>query len=189
MKLIRFLLLSIIIMIGSESCGIQTSKVVPIWLDERFTSEEVQQIKMAVKEWNIGLNDYLYLEVGVADSAIWANRNNKRDIWIVVRSNDAETKEILPDKPNALGFADKIDGTIVYLVMDRIAAIEDLSYIMKHEIGHLLGCKHTEKYLMNPYFDHNNPDSARCLDQLTMTQVALFLDIDLNDLKYCRRED
>jgi hypothetical protein len=189
MKLIRFLLLLIMIITGSESCGIETSKIVPIWLDERFSSEEVQEIKIAVEEWNVGLNNYLFLKVGVADSEIWANKDKKKDIWIIVRSNNEETKNILPNKPTALGFTDKIEGSVIYLVMDRIMAVEDIHYIMKHEIGHLLGCKHTEKYLMNPYFDHNNPDSAKCLDQLTMTQVAGFLDVDLNDLKYCRRED
>jgi hypothetical protein len=70
----------------------------------------------------------------------------------------------------------------VYVIADRFA-VRDLTAVMLHEFGHVLGAGHDPNgHLMAPVYDRNN---GHCIDRGAVAMVASAQRLPLNQLNWC----
>jgi len=69
-----------------------------------------------------------------------------------------------------------------YVIADRFA-VRDLTAVMLHEVGHVLGAGHDPHgHLMAPVYDRNN---GHCIDRGAAAMVASAQRLPLNQLNWC----
>jgi hypothetical protein len=162
-------------------------RIIPIWIDWRFTTGEKESIKEGIAEWDNGLNGWMKLRV-IDEEFNGEDWKIKKMYtyggWAVVKV----TVEDLPilykwDGESTLGYVDEIGGNIISLVEARLS--EDMiKYVIMHEAGHLLGLGHDGKHLMGAYYSRNN---FRCIDEGTMERVGKIWNIRKGLLNFCER--
>jgi hypothetical protein len=96
--------------------------------------------------------------------------------WSILVRNDEGSKFV------TLGLANKVGGSWLYIVRDRLGDV-DITPVTLHELGHLLGAQHTEHYLMNPTYIKLQ---YACIDLDTIDRVAERWNLPLNKLNYCK---
>ena len=165
----------------------QNIEVINIWIDKNFTPKELNQIKFAIQEWNYTLNKWIVLNIKSTtfDMEVADLVENIETDWFILKIDKNNLLIPTTNKSSyVLAFADKVGGNLIYVVHDRLR-LEDYKPIMLHEIGHLMGAVHGEKYLMHPNYTINN---YACIDQYTMDQVMKYRNIPFS-VNYCKRTD
>ena len=165
-------------------------KVYKIWVDKEFGAADRIAIDNAVTQWNFALNGYIKLEVvtwefDMEPEVLKRAMNGEGWIFLRVRSDNPMVAGV-DRKPDGtvsytLAWANEIGGNRVYLIRDRVAN-EWVTGVMLHEMGHLLGAKHDEIYLMAPHFKW---EDARCVDYEALKLVAEYQHIPFEQLNYC----
>lgn len=70
----------------------------------------------------------------------------------------------------------------VYVIADRFS-MRDLTAMMLHEVGHVLGAGHDPHgYLMAPVYDRDN---GHCIDRAAVAMVASAQRLPFNQLNWC----
>ena len=88
------------------------------------------------------------------------------EVWVVVKQKTEDLDNDVDGK--TLAYVRRSDNAI-YLIRDRIQDDIAISFIVRHEMGHLLGIDHTNRYLMYPYFSWS---WFKCVDQITAGKIA-----------------
>ena len=94
---------------------------------------------------------------------------------------------LLPPHDSALhlsDFAVTVGGSrggVVYVISDRLGG-RDLSGVMMHEFGHVLGAGHGQHGLMAPVY---SLDGARCIDYAAAGLVAQAQRLPLAGMNWC----
>lgn len=160
-------------------CG-GRSKDISIWIDERFDKDETLEIRKAITDWNWALNGKVVIadEVGKIDL-----EKGFGEVWVVVKQKTEDLDHDVDNK--TLAYVRRSDNAI-YLIRDRIQDDIAISFIVRHEMGHLLGIDHTNRYLMYPYFSWS---WFKCVDQITAGKIAKEWGFRIWELNYCNRED
>jgi len=165
-------------------------KTIPIYLDKQFGQADLLAIDDAINAWNYALNGYVKLRV-VSTSFDLEPEVIKQCLaggcWMIMRIDSSNP--MVDDGPTVngqpaaktLAWANDVGGNRIYMIRDRI----DNKWMMGvslHEMGHLLGAKHDNVYLMQA---HYNWEDTRCVDYYSIKLVAEYQHLPLGRMNYC----
>lgn len=161
----------------------ETKREIKIWIDGDFGEEDKLEIDNAIRAWNYSLNGQIKLVVvdtnfhNEPEKVIEQIRQNG---WLILKIN-SRAPLVAKEKDNRVGFADRIGGTHIYLVRDKLFSV-DVFGITLHEIGHLMGSGHIGERLMHKTYSRFK---FQCIDIETIKEVAKYQRIDINKMNYC----
>jgi hypothetical protein len=152
-------------------------RIIPIRLGDGFSPEQRSEIIQAVEEWNHVLNGFGRLQV-VSDAAPATGTWELRAVGGAAQSAGSE------HSLQTIAFTQPVKprGGTVLVYMDRIGSF-DLTKVMRHELGHVLGLRHDA---------HGGVMAARyteitenCIDRRTAAAVAAVWGLAPGDLNWC----
>lgn len=160
-------------------------------IDGQFTDHQRADILQAVNDWNYVLNGFVRLEVaqGPPEIGATATTNAKEEVaktWTIVSTRgdtayDARAYAL----QETLAVTQPIPGSggLVIVFADRLGT-RDLSGIMRHELGHMLGLAHAPSggYLMSR---HYSTQDQQCIDRSAAESIATSHKLALIDLNWC----
>ncbi len=155
---------------GSEVVG----RVIRIQVDGDFGEADKMSIDEAVDQWNYVLNGYIVLKV-YNWNYVRGSEKIEPGEFLIIKIGEPYMKD------NKLAYADRIGGNVIFVLRDKLNN-EDISYLMLHEIGHLLGAGHLGERLMSTGYEQ---ERYKCVDYLTMKQVADKWNLPIDKLNYC----
>ena len=149
-----------------------------IWIDIRFNQKEINEIESGISEWQYAL-------AGTYNFSIIKNFDMQKDQisgyyynWFILKKDASDIKARGIDKNGiTLAYTDRLGGNIIVVINNRNAKLKG---VIMHEIGHLLGIKHTNSGLMYPFYNN-----TECIDITTAEEVSNILYLDLNKIRYC----
>lgn len=208
-RIAMFLMLTALIVAGSFGCcgtgmwqykhgetpaHISNAKVIPVYVDSRFTNAEIVAINKVMQEWNGVFNGQIVLKLDRKftddmDAVVLARKiADTHTGWMIAKleSDDERLENAVEPGDGKLAFAIGLGGHFMVVLADRVAN-HDVHTILLHEMGHMLGADHVfGKNLMSPNY---GPGQTDCIDKVTAMQVAFFNDLDPKSLNYCVTPD
>ncbi|MBL6617625.1 MAG: matrixin family metalloprotease [Reyranella sp.] len=162
------------------SAAAATSRVVAVYVDTDFGPAERERIGFALQQWNHVLNGFVRLHPVLLDSADRDLGRLRRPGWIVAKVDSRHP--LARDRSAMAVTVGNRGGGFVYVIADRFPA-RDLTAVVLHEIGHVLGAGHDPYgHLMAPVYDRNN---AHCIDRGAVAMVAQAQRLPLERLNWC----
>ena len=167
--------------------------VIQLFVDRDFAPAERQRIVAALRQWNYALNDYVRFEAHLLPedpSSADIQRARQNGGWVVARVDSRHPIAQRGEGTHALAVTvgSSRGGGFVYVISDRIGG-RDLTGVVMHEFGHVLGAGHDQAGLMAPVY---NAAGARCIDYDAVAMVAQAQHLPARDLNWCeapRRDD
>lgn len=162
-----------------------TGRTIMLYVDSDFPAGPRQAIVAAMRQWNYALNGYVQFRARVlprdatgADIA----RLRRDGAWIVASVDSRHPVAQRGEGLHALAVTvgNGHDG-FVYVIADRIGG-RDLTGVVMHEFGHVLGAGHDQVGLMAPVY---NAAAARCIDRDSVALVASAQRLPLQRLNWC----
>lgn len=150
-----------------------------IYIDKEFSLEERVEIKQAIREWNYAMNGAIILSVESEEFGMEVS-TIKEGGWFILKTDSIRKSREDSEGHYVLGYVNKIGGNYLSIVSDRVKW--NLKMIVMHEIGHLLGIKHTWRGLMLSEFIG---EEFKCIDKVTMVEFGKIYDIGIERLRYC----
>ena len=165
-------------------------RVISIYVDKNFTKTEVEKIQLAIKEWNIALNNNFLLKVvsyGFDMDIGTLKYIYKNNSWAFLKINPDSELFYNTTGKRTLGFVDNVGGNLLYYIDYRSwfndnRPDEYIEYVFLHEIGHLLMLSHYEEGIMTASVPVNIPT---CIDEYTINEIGLKWEIPISSLNYC----
>jgi predicted Zn-dependent protease len=161
--------------------------IIPVYIEESFTLKDKGSIISAIDSWNKSLNGYIVLKVESTEfklnaaSKVKAQSDESYLILKLYSSNEMIVKRDEGTDFVTLGLANKVGGNWMYIIRDRLGD-DDITPIAMHELAHLLGADHTDRYLMNRTYIRTQ---YKCIDADTIKQVADKWMLPMKKLNYC----
>ena len=162
-----------------------TGRSVALYIDADFGADERRSILSAAKHWNYALNGFLQFKpMALPDdpSPKMLAQIRRSSGWIVARvdsrhpvANRGEGRHAL-----AVTVGNSFSG-FVYVISDRLGS-RDMTGVVMHEFGHVLGAGHDGGGLMAPVY---NPYAGHCIDRDAITLVATAQRLPVNQLNWC----
>lgn len=162
-----------------------TGRILNLYVDHDFDSRERDRIVSALRQWNHVLNGLIRLEAQLLPQNVAASdlqRLKKSGGWLVLRvdsrhriAHSGEGRDALAVTVGGPG------GGVVYVISDRLGG-RDLSGVIMHEFGHVLGAGHGQHGLMAPVYSF---DGARCIDYGAASLVAQAQRLPVNGMNWC----
>jgi hypothetical protein len=159
-------------------------RVVVLYVDRDFDDYERQSIVSAMRQWNYVLNGFVQFRAKMlpADPSREMLAQIKRSGgWVVARVDSSHPIAHQGEGKHALAVTEGGRGGFVYAISDRIGQ-RDLSGVMMHEFGHVLGAGHDGHGLMAPVY---NASMGRCIDREAVALVASAQRLPLSQLNWC----
>jgi len=149
-----------------------------IYLDKNFGELDKIEIEKGICQWNYALNGYVKMEIVDSnfDMEVEVLRGMGEGDWLILKVGSDGVSD------GTLGYVDHVGGNIVHIVRDRVEN-DWVSGIVMHEIGHLLGVRHDQVYLMQEKYKWAE---FRCIDYGTMELVSKEIGIGIEQLNYCQ---
>ena len=145
------------------SAAAMASRTLTIYVDGDFDAAERERIGLALRQWNHVLNGFVRLRP-------------------VLLPADASDGAVARDRSALAMTVGNRGSGFVYVIADRFA-VRDLTAVMLHEVGHVLGAGHDPHgHLMAPVYDRNN---GHCIDRGAAAMVASAQRLPLNQLNWC----
>jgi len=159
------------------------SRTLTIYIDRDFDPAERERIGLALQQWNHVLNGLVRLRPTLLPpdpSSQTLAQIRRSGAWIVAKVDSrhpaARERTALAMTVGGRG------GGFVYVVGDRFAT-RDLTAVMLHELGHVLGAGHDPHgHLMAPVYDRSN---GHCIDRGAAAMVASAQHLPPNQLNWC----
>lgn len=159
--------------------------VVPLYIDRDFDDYERQHIVSAMRQWNYALNGFVRFTATLlpdepSSAEIWKLRRS--GAWIVAKVDSSHPITQQAEGRQALAVTvNSGNGGFVYVIGDRIGR-RDLTGVVMHEFGHVLGAGHDGYGLMAPVY---NPNSGHCIDRDAAALVARAKRLPLAQMNWC----
>lgn len=163
-----------------------STKVVRLFVDRDFDPTERQRIVMALRQWNYVLNDYVRFEAHLLPEDPTGQdiqRARQNGGWVVAKVDSRHPVAQRGEGTHALAVTvgSGRGGGFVYVIGDRIGG-RDLTGVVMHEFGHVLGAGHDHSGLMAPVY---NATAARCIDYDAVEMVAQAQRLPVRSLNWC----
>lgn len=136
-----------------------------IYVDERFTPDEVESIKQGAEAWNAATDGKANVDL------VFGQRVDIQDTGrrVMVRSSGRAAENVfeLFRDGDPGGRHSTWDAEVIVLVPERMDGI-DLKYVVTHEFGHHFGVHHVADESAIMYY-RPGPKSAHCLTREDLT--------------------
>lgn len=181
---------------GERPSHVTDVRIIPVWVDSKFSKWEMMKIRGAIKEWNGVFNGQIVLRldkpyVGLHEAQERGEEINRTgNGWIIMKYNEDDPliKDYVEIGDKKLAFVPKdSEGHVMVVIGDRIGE-RDIGPILLHEMGHMLGAKHVNiKGLMYP--NEEPMWEVDCIDKVTVMQVAKVQGMEFRSMNYCMVPD
>ena len=161
-----------------------SGRTVDLYVDRDFDDYERGRIVAAMRQWNYVLNGYVRFHARtLPDNPTRAMLTQIRRSggWIVARVDSRHPIAQQGEGAHALAVTAGGNGGFVYVIGDRIGQ-RDLTGVVMHEFGHVLGAGHDGSGLMAPTY---TPAMGRCIDRDAVALVASANRLPLDRLNWC----
>jgi hypothetical protein len=165
------------------SAAAASARTLIVYVAHDFVGAERERIGLALQQWNHVLNGFVRLRpvllpADVSDAAMAQFR--RPGAWIIAKV-DGRHPAARDRSALAMTVGNRGSG-FVYVIADRFA-VRDLTAVMLHEVGHVLGAGHDPQgHLMAPVYDRNN---GHCIDRAAVAMVASAQRLPLGQLNWC----
>lgn len=164
---------------------VSTGRTVALYIDRDFDDTERQRIVSALRQWNYALNGAVrftarLLPENVSSSEIAQIKRSHG--WIVAKVDSSHPITRQGEGRQALAVTvGGSGGGFVYVIGDRIGR-RDLTGVVMHEFGHVLGAGHDGYGLMAPVY---NANTGHCIDRDAAALVANAQHLSLAQMNWC----
>ena len=161
-----------------------TGRMIDLYVDRDFDDYERGRIVSAMRQWNYVLNGFVRFQARTLpdDPTREMLAQIKRSGgWVVARVDSRHPIAHQGEGAHALAVTEGGRGGFVYVISDRIGQ-RDLTGVIMHEFGHVLGAGHGGSGLMAPVY---NPTMGRCIDRQAVALVASVHRLPLDRLNWC----
>jgi hypothetical protein len=161
-----------------------SGRTIDLYVDRDFDNYERGRIVAAMRQWNYVLNGFVRFHARtLPDNPTRAMlaRIKRSGGWVVARVDSRHPMARQGEGVNALAVTAGGNGGFVYVISDRIGQ-RDLTGVVMHEFGHVLGAGHGGSGLMAPVY---NPAMGRCIDREAVALVASVHRLPLGRLNWC----
>lgn len=162
-------------------------RILDLYIDRDFSANERDDVLFAVKQWNYALNGFIRFRTSLLPATVpgtMIQEIRQRGGWIVAR---VDSRHPIAQKGEGLQALAVTVGNgrtgMVYVISDRLGG-RNLSGVVMHEFGHVLGTGHDQSGLMAPVY---NAAGARCIDREAMAMVAQVQRLPMSDLNWCEQ--
>jgi hypothetical protein len=165
------------------SAAAAAARTLTIYVDGDFDAAEHERIGLALRQWNHVLNGFMRLRpvllpVDASERAVVQLR--RPGAWIIAKV-DSRHPAARARSALAMTVGNRGSG-VVYVIADRFA-VRDLTAVMLHEVGHVLGAGHDPHgQLMAPVYNRSN---GQCIDRAAVAMVASAQRLPVNRLNWC----
>jgi hypothetical protein len=157
-----------------------------MYVDRDFDENERQHVVSAIRQWNYVLNGLVRIEARMLPDNVTTNdiaKIKRAGGWIVAKVDSRHPVAHRGEGERALAVTTGgNNGGFVYVISDRIGG-RDLTGVIMHEFGHVLGAGHDQVGLMAPVY---NATAARCIDFDAANLVAQSQRISVRDMNWCQ---
>ncbi len=164
---------------------VSSGRQITLYIDSDFPQSQRQAIVAAIRQWNYVLNGYVQFRAHLlpddTNSADIA-RLRRNGAWVVALVDSRHPIAQQGEGAHALAVTvgNGHDG-FVYVIGDRLGK-RDLTGVVMHEFGHVLGAKHDQSGLMAPVY---NAAAAQCIDHDAVAMVADAQRLPMQRLNWC----
>jgi hypothetical protein len=161
-----------------------TGRVFDLYVDRDFDERERQHIVSAMRQWNYVLNGLVQFRARMLPdepTPMSLAQIRRSGGWVVARVDSRHGVAQQGEGKQALAVTTGGRGGFVYVISDRIGN-RDLTGVVMHEFGHVLGAGHDGYGLMAPVY---NVAMARCIDYDAVALVARAQHLAMNQLTWC----
>ncbi len=166
-----------------------TARILDLYIDRDFDGHDRQRILMAVRQWNYALNGFVRFRVSLLPEDVPSSmvaQIKGAGGWIVARIDSRYPIAHEGEGLHALAVTVGNNHTgFVYVISDRIGT-RDLTGVVMHEFGHVLGAGHDSAGLMAPVY---SPAGSLCIDHDAMAMVARAQRLPVSQLNWCDLPD
>lgn len=164
---------------------VSTGRSIALYVDRDFDDRERQHIVSAMRQWNYVLNGFVRFTARLLPddpSSFEIAQIRRSGGWIVAKVDSSHPITRQGEGRQALAVT--VGGTgggFVYVIGDRIGG-RDLTGVVMHEFGHVLGAGHDGHGLMAPVY---NAKAGRCIDRDAVALVANARRLPLSQMNWC----
>jgi hypothetical protein len=164
-----------------------TGRLVSLYIDQDFSGLERRQIVSSIRQWNIALNGLVQFRVVLLpdDSSATLRQVKRSGGWIVAKVDSrhpiAQRGEGAQALAVTVGDQGGTRGGFVFVIGDRIGG-RDLTSVVMHELGHVLGAGHSRGGLMAPVY---TSATSHCIDHEAAMMVASAQRLPANQFNWC----
>lgn len=161
-----------------------SGRTIDLYVDRDFDDYERGRIVAAMRQWNYVLNGFVQFHARTLPDN--PTRGMLAQIkrsggWVVARVDSRHPMARQGEGMNALAVTAGGNGGFVYVISDRIGQ-RDLTGVIMHEFGHVLGAGHGGSGLMAPVY---NSAMGRCIDREAVALVASVQRLPPDRLNWC----
>ena len=168
----------------SHPAPASTGRVVDLYVDRDFNEYERQNLLSAMRQWNYVLNGLLQFRARMLPddpAPAMLSQIRRSGGWVIARVDSRHPVAHSGEGKHALAVTTGNRGGFVYVISDRIGN-RDLTGVIMHEFGHVLGAGHDGAGLMAPVY---NSAMGRCIDRDAVALVARAQRLPMNYLNWC----
>jgi hypothetical protein len=163
---------------------VSTGRVVELYVDRDFNDYEREKMLSAMRQWNYVLNGFVQFRARVLrdePTPMMLAQIRRSGGWVLARVDSRHPVAHQGEGRQALAVTTGNRGGMVYVISDRIGN-RDLTGVIMHEFGHVLGAGHDGYGLMAPVY---SAAMGRCIDRDAVALVAQAQRLPVNQLNWC----